>query len=228
MQSADGAINIDIGQSKSQSNICGFIVTPVLWTNVGENVEIVSPTPVATQDIDITGTQNIDQSNTCDDDNRSECLNEAVDQPFGFGNRFVLGHNRGAGLSVSVDSFEQDINQANTCLLFHLCFNTGRNTFSISPENIFNIPGPPTDVDVGSSIQETSQLNDCDGTVEPQPVCSNLGENSLGLGRVLGELNKAEISLGDNSQSVEQENNCDIGNVFLRNLRRAYMDLGVG
>ena len=28
----------------------------------------VTPTPVATQDIDVTGTQNIDQANTCDDD----------------------------------------------------------------------------------------------------------------------------------------------------------------
>ena len=76
----------------------------------------VTPTPVATQDIDVTGTQNIDQANTCDDDDLGvpgeiECLNEA--SAIFFGNSFSLTHDQAA--DVSVESFEQDINQANTC-----------------------------------------------------------------------------------------------------------------
>ena len=54
----------------------------MLWcTNNKDNEVTVIPTPVAKQDIDVTGTQDIDQTNKCDDDDLGipgeiECLND--------------------------------------------------------------------------------------------------------------------------------------------------------
>ena len=119
---------VDIGQTRSQTNICGFLVTPVICTNVGINSATITPAPVETQNIDITGTQNIDQTNICDDDDGSECLN--TDD--GIGNMFSLVHNQGADVSIS---FEQDINQVNTCLLFDIfCGNGAANFFGIGAD----------------------------------------------------------------------------------------------
>ena len=59
---------VNVGQTGTQINTCGLIVVPILCTNNQDNEVTVTPTPVATQDIDVTGTQNIDQANTCDDD----------------------------------------------------------------------------------------------------------------------------------------------------------------
>ena len=80
MQTVEAAVNV--GQTGTQINTCGLIVVPILCTNNQDNEVTVTPTPVATQDIDVTGTQNIDQANTCDDDDLGvpgeiECLNEA-------------------------------------------------------------------------------------------------------------------------------------------------------
>ena len=185
-----------------------------MCTNVGVNSEIVTPTPLATQNIDITGTQNIDQTNICDDDDGSECLNEAG--TFGLGNRFFLEHDQGTGLSVLVESFEQDINQANTCLLFNQCDNFGQNFFGIFPElpeGEGSIATAPTDVDIGSSIQEVHQLNDCDAVTPPNQFCNN----GAGTFLVMQGSNNGEISLDDSSQSAQQENNCDDGNVICIN-----------
>ena len=66
MQTVEAAVNV--GQTGTQINTCGLIVVPVLCTNNQDNEVTVTPTPVASQDIDVTGTQNIDQANTCDDD----------------------------------------------------------------------------------------------------------------------------------------------------------------
>jgi hypothetical protein len=115
----------------------------------------VTPTPVATQDIDVTGTQNIDQTNTCDDDDLGvpgeiECLNEAG-AGLG-GNFFDLTHDQAA--DVSVESFEQDINQANTCFLFDQCDNFGENAIGIVAEDYNGISATGTDVEIGSSFQD--------------------------------------------------------------------------
>jgi hypothetical protein len=123
MQTVEAAVNVV--QTGTQVNACGFIATPVLCTNNQDNEVTVTPAPVATQDIDVTGTQNIDQVNTCDDDDLGipgeiECLNEASALT-GLGNFFGLAHDEAA--DVSVESFDQDINQANTCFLFDQCDN---------------------------------------------------------------------------------------------------------
>ena len=174
----------------------------------------VSPTPISTQDIDVTGTQNIDQTNTCDDDDLGvpgeiECLNEA--SAIFFGNSFSLTHDQAA--DVSVESFEQDINQANTCFLFDQCDNLGGNFFGIVAEDDDGILATGADVEVGSSVQDVNQLNDCDGIFPPDPLCLNVGINALGL----SALEDGDISLGESLQSVEQLNDCDNGTVACSN-----------
>src|ERR687898_1076665 len=81
MQTVQAAVNV--GQTGTQTNACGLIIVPVLCTNNQDNEVTVTPAPVATQDIDITGTQNIDQTNICDDEDRSECLNTYEDVSLG-------------------------------------------------------------------------------------------------------------------------------------------------
>ena len=56
------------------------------------------------------------------------------------------------------------------------------------------------DVEIGSSFQDISQLNDCDGTFPPVPLCLNLGFNALGL----YALDDKDVSIGESLQSVEQ------------------------
>jgi len=91
----------------------------MLWrTNNKDNEVTVIPTPVEKQDRDVTGTQDIDQTNKCNDDDLGipdeiECLNDAS-APEGLGNSFSLAHDQAA--DESVESFKQDINQANTCV----------------------------------------------------------------------------------------------------------------
>ena len=124
--------------------------------NNKDNEVTVTPTPVATQDIDVTGTQDKDQTNTCDDDDLGipgeiECINEAS-APEGLGNSFSLTHNQAA--DVSVESFEQDINQANTCFLIDQCDNFGENAIGIVAEDYNGISATGTDVEIGSSFQD--------------------------------------------------------------------------
>ena len=124
--------------------------------NNKDNEVTVTPTPIATQDIDVTGTQNMDQTNTCDDDDSGipgeiECINEAS-APEGLGNSFSLAHVQTA--DVSVESFEQDINQANTCFLFDQCDNFGENAIGIVAEDYNGISATGTDVEIGSSFQD--------------------------------------------------------------------------
>ena len=147
MQTVEAAVNV--GQTGTQINTCGLIIVPVLCTNTQDNEVTVTPDPIATQDIDVTGTQNIDQTNTCDDDDLGvsgeiECLNEA--SAIFFGNSFSLTHDQAA--DVSVESFEQDINQANTCFLFDQCDNFGGNLFQMSAEDDDGILATSTDVEV--------------------------------------------------------------------------------
>jgi hypothetical protein len=175
----------------------------------------VTPDPIVTQDIDVTGTQNIDQTNACDDDDLGipgeiECLNEA--SGIFFGNSFSLIHDQAA--DVSIESFEQDINQANTCLLFDQCDNLGGNAFGIDAEDDDGILATGTDVEVGSSVQDVNQLNDCDGILPPDPVCLNVGANGLGL----AAYEDGDINLGESLQSVEQQNDCDNGTVTCGNI----------
>jgi hypothetical protein len=174
----------------------------------------VTPTPVATQDIDVTGTQNIDQANTCDDDDLGtpgeiECLNEA--SAIFFGNSFSLTHDEAA--DVLVESFEQDINQANTCFLFDVCDNLGGNLFGIFAEDDDGILATGVDVEVGSSVQDVNQLNDCDGVFPPDPLCVNVGVNSLSL----FAHEDGDINLGESLQTGEQQNDCDNGTVACSN-----------
>ena len=211
MQTVEAAVNV--GQTGTQINTCGLIIVPVLCTNNQDNEVTITPTPVATQDIDVTGTQNIDQTNTCDDDNLGapgeiECRNEASDPPRNF---FELTHDEAADLSV--ESFEQDINQANTCFLFDQCDNLGGNLFTIFAEDDDGIFATGTDIEVGSSVQDVNQLNDCDGIFPPDPLCLNFGVNNL----VLETFGDGDISLGESLQTVEQLNDCDNGTVACSN-----------
>jgi hypothetical protein len=205
MQTVEAAVNVV--QSGTQVNACGLIVVPVLCTNNQDNEVTVTPAPVATQDIDVTGTQNIDQSNICDDDDGSDCLN--TDD--GLGNTFSLAHNQGADVSVS---FEQDYNQLNACLLFDSCINGAINLFGIGAEDDDGILATGTDVDVRSSVQDVNQINDCGGIFRPDPLCLNGGVNLLGL----FALEDGDINLGGSLQSVEQQNDCDDGTVACLNL----------
>jgi hypothetical protein len=153
-QTVEAAVNVV--QSGTQVNACGLLVVPVLCTNNQDNEVTVTPAPVATQDIDVTGTQNIDQANTCDDDDLGipgeiECLNEASALT-GLGNFFGLAHDEAA--DVSIESFEQDINQANTCVLFDQCDNFGGNSIGILAEDYNGILATGTDLEVGSSVQD--------------------------------------------------------------------------
>jgi hypothetical protein len=84
-----------------------------------------------------------------------ECLNEA--SAIFFGNSFSLTHDQAA--DVLVESFEQDINQANTCFLFDLCDNLGGDLFGIFAEDDDGILATGVDVEVGSSVQDVNQLN---------------------------------------------------------------------
>ena len=208
IQTVEAAVNI--GQSKSQVNTCALFFVQVICTNNADNTATVSPTPVATQDIDVTGTQNIDQTNACDDDDGSECLNEAG-SPFSFfnlRNSFSLAHDQAA--DVSVESFEQDIRQQNDCVIFDFCINSGGNRFAIQAEDDDGTLATGTDVNVDSSVQDVNQLNDCDGNAgigQPKPNCGNLGVNGLDL-FAIGD---GDIDLRQSSQLVEQENNCDNG-----------------
>jgi hypothetical protein len=213
MQTVEAAVNV--GQTGTQINTCGLIVVPVLCTNNQDNEVTVTPTPVATQDIDVTGTQNIDQTNTCDDDDAGipgeiECLNEASAFT-GLGNLFFLTHDEAA--DVSVESFEQDIIQANTCFLFDQCDNFAGNGIGIFADDD-GILATGADVEIGSSVQDVNQLNDCDGISPPDPLCFNLGINTLGL----SALEDGEINLDESLQSVEQQNDCDNGTVACNNV----------
>ena len=129
-----------------------------------------------------------------------------------FGNSFSLTHDQAA--DVSVESFEQDINQANTCFLFDQCDNFGGNLFGIFAEDDDGILATDNDVEVGSSVQDVNQLNDCDGIFPPDPLCLNVGVNALGL----FALEDGDINLGESLQSVEQQNDCDNGTVACSNL----------
>ena len=211
MQTAEAAVNIE--QSKSQTDACGLIFVPALCTNIGDNTAIVTPAPSPTQDIDVTGTQNMDQTNTCDDDDAGvpgECLNDS------FGNIFFLDHSQTADMTVQ--SFEQDIQNVNDCFVFDQCTNFGGNAFVIQDDDI---PGTDVDVNVGSSIQEISQVNHCDGSVgsiEPDPTCSNFRANNLLLGNFLQfPPEDGAIKLGENFQSSHQENVCEKGSVGCTN-----------
>ena len=208
IQSVEAAINI--GQTGTQTNTCGLILVPVLCTNNADNQATVTPAPVATQDIDITGTQNIDQTNACDDDDGSECLNESS-AGFGLGNVFRLEHDQAA--DVSIESFKQNIQQENDCFLFDQCDNFGGNSFSIFGQDDDGILATGTDVDVGSSIQDINQLNDCDGNIAPDPLCSNDARSFMSL----NALEDGDINLGESSQTVQQENQCVDGNVACDN-----------
>ena len=72
----------------------------MLWlTNNKDNEVTVIATPVEKQDIDVTGTQDIDQTNKCNDDDLGipgeiECLNDEI-APEGLGNSFSLAHDQG-------------------------------------------------------------------------------------------------------------------------------------
>ena len=127
------------------------------------------------------------------------------------GNSFSLTHDQAA--DVSVESFEQDINQANTCFLFDQCDNFGGNLFGIVAEDDDGILATGTDVEVGSSVQDVNQLNDCDGIFPPDPLCLNVGINALSL----SALEDGDINLGESLQSVEQQNDCDNGTVACSN-----------
>ena len=213
MQTVQGAVNIT--PTFTKTNTCGLIVVPVVCTNNLSNEVIVTPTPVPTQNIDVTGTQNIDQTNTCDDDDLGipgeiECLNDS------FGNIFVLEHSQTADMTVQ--SFDQDIHNANDCFVFDQCDNFGGNGFIILDDGIL---GTDADINVGSSSQDIDQLNDCDGSVgdvEPDPVCSNFRSNNLILGQFLQVAPEdGIIELGENFQSAHQENVCEKGNVECNN-----------
>ena len=80
-------------------------------------------------------------------------------------------------------------------------------------KTIDGIRATGVDVEVGSSVQDVNQLNDCDGISPPDPLCFNLGINALGL----SALEDGDVSLGESLQSVEQQIDCDNGVVVCSN-----------
>ena len=65
--------------------------------------------------------------------------------------------------------------------------------FVIGAEDDDGILATGTDVEVGSSVQDVNQLNDCDGIISPNPSCLNPGVNFLGLGAI----EDGDINLGE-------------------------------
>jgi hypothetical protein len=81
--------------------------------------------------------------------------------------------------------------------------------FVIGAEDDDGILATGTDVEVGSSVQDVNQLNDCDAIFPPDPSCINFGVNILGL----GASEDGDINLGESLQSLDQQNDCDNGTV---------------
>ena len=134
------------------------------------NFATIVGAPLATQNINVDGSQNIDQSNTCSDDDLGvpgaiNCVNDAQT----FGNVFAVVNLNGAG-DVQVDSFEQSSTQTNDCQLFDDCTNVAGNALVIAAEDNDGAAATNVDAFVGSSVQTTTQGNDCHGTIHARPT----------------------------------------------------------
>ena len=93
--------------SKRCTDACSGIVNCV---NLHDNFATIVGAPLATQNINVDGSQNIDQSNTCSDDDLGvpgaiNCVNDAQT----FGNDFAVVNLNGAG-DVQVDKLRTSFN----------------------------------------------------------------------------------------------------------------------
>ena len=150
MNTVQALSKITISQANVATDACTGITNCVnAHTNLGQ---VLGGAPLATQNINVDGSQNIDQSNTCDDDDLGvpgaiNCVNDAAT----IGNLFVVDNLNGAG-DVQVDSFEQASTQANDCQLFDNCINVAGNILAIAAEDIDGPLATDVDVFVGSEV----------------------------------------------------------------------------
>jgi hypothetical protein len=189
--------------------------------NAPSNLGIILGAPLATQNINVDGSQNNDQSNTCSDDDLGvpgaiNCVNDAAT----IGNLFVLDNTNGAG-DVQVDSFEQSNTQANNCQLFDDCINVAGNTLAIVAEDNDGLAATNVDAFVGSSVQTNTQGNDCQGTIQPDPQCTNVDLNTIAIAAVVD----GDVNLDDSTQTANSNNNCDDGQVICNNVGLNTLDM---
>ena len=107
MNSAQGLSHLTVSQANVAADVCSGIINCV---NVHDNFATIVGAPLATQNINVDGSQNINQSNTCSDDDLGvpgaiNCVNDAQT----VGNDFAVVNLNGAG-DVQVDNFEQSFN----------------------------------------------------------------------------------------------------------------------
>jgi hypothetical protein len=210
MKSAQALSSITISQANVAADACSGIVNCV---NVHDNFAIVTPAPLATQNINVDGSQNIDQSNTCSDDDLGvpgaiNCVNDALT----FGNDFAVLHDGAA--DVQVDSFEQASTQANDCTLFDDCTNVAGNALVIAAEDNDGLAVTNVDAFVGSSVQTTTQGNDCHGTAPPDPQCANFDLNGIAIAALVD----GDVNLDDSTQTANSNNACDDETVTCGNI----------
>ena len=137
------------------------------------------------------------------------CVNDAAT----IGNLFVVDNLNGAG-DVQVDSFEQASTQANDCQLFDNCINIAGNILAIAAEDIDGPLATDVDVFVGSSVQTTTQGNECQGTIQPDPQCANVDVNTIAIAALVD----GDVNLDDSTQTANSNNNCDDGQVICNNV----------
>jgi hypothetical protein len=211
MNSAQAVSHLTVSQANVAADACSGITNCV---NLHDNDANIVGAPLATQNINVDGSQSIDQSNTCSDDNLGvpgaiNCINNAQL----FGNDFVVANLNGAG-DVLVDNFEQASTQANTCTLFDNCINVAGNALAIAAEDNDGVAATNVDAFVGSSVQTTTQGNDCNGSaIFPDPQCTNVDLNFIGIAALVD----GDVNLEDSTQTSDSNNNCDVQQVICNN-----------
>ena len=209
-----------IGQTNTTSNTCGVDAGPVGCVNAGISTTSITPS-VATQSIDITGTQNIEETNQCNDNAGNTCFNGGfgpIPQPV---NSFNLTHDKAA--DVKVDMFVEDITQKNICKFFQACTNSGANDFTITAEDDDGVAATDFDIIVRPSSQIVNQTNTCEGDLAStaNPLCNNVvGVNSIKISALVD----GDVKLGPSTQEVLQLNNCGPGEVVCNN--QGFNELG--
>ena len=64
------------------------------------------------------------------------------------------------------------------------------------------------------SVQTTTQGNECQGTIQPDPQCSSADFNTILIVAIVD----GDVNLEDSTQTSDSNNNCDDGQVICTNL----------
>jgi hypothetical protein len=199
MRAAQAAGVIDITQSAESNNICAG----ALCFNAGNNFDVHSATHTG-QEVDVHGSQDVNQTNICADDTGDVCSNTGLGGG-DISNLFFLSHDGAA--DVTVGTFNQNVSSENVCSFFDACTNQAANTFSIVAQDKDGATATGFDVNVSRSSQVVDQVNDCQGTpvVGASPSCANAGFQDVSI----QALNDGNVLLESSDQDAVQANNCD-------------------